>query len=51
VSVRAEACWLAEIWAKAVVIGGEEARARVERAGLLVLAVTADGTINRSSNW
>ena len=36
VSVRAEACWLAEIWAKAVVIGGEEARARAERAGLLV---------------
>ena len=51
VSVRAEACWLAEIWAKAVLIGGEEARARAERAGLLVLAVTADGTINRSSNW
>jgi thiamine biosynthesis lipoprotein len=51
VSVRAEACWLAEIWAKAVVIGGEDAKARAERAGLLVLAISTDGTINRSPNW
>ena len=51
VSVRAEACWLAEIWAKAVLIGGEEAKARAERAGQLVLAITPEGTVGRTQNW
>ena len=51
VSVRAEACWLAEAWAKAVLIGGEDPKLRAERAGLPVLAITADGRVSRSANW
>ena len=51
VSARADACWLAEIWAKAVLIGGEEAKTRAERAGIPVLAITSAGSVARSANW
>jgi thiamine biosynthesis lipoprotein len=51
VSARAEACWLAEVWAKAVLIGGEEAKVRAERAGVPVLAITSAGSVVRGANW
>jgi thiamine biosynthesis lipoprotein len=38
-TVWAPECWVAECWAKAVAIGGSEARADCEAAGLRVLAI------------
>lgn len=51
VSARAHACWLAEVWAKAVLIGGPAARERAERYGVPVLAVTADDVVSASPGW
>lgn len=51
VSARAEACWLAEAWAKAVLMGGEDALKRAERAGVAVLAIGAGGSVTRSPSW
>jgi len=51
VSARAEACWLAEVWAKAVLIGGDETAKRAERAGVATLAFDAAGARTFSSRW
>jgi thiamine biosynthesis lipoprotein len=51
VSARAEACWLAEVWAKAVLIGGEETFERATRAGIPVLAFTASRTARPNPAW
>lgn len=51
VTVRAQACWLAEIWAKAIVIGGEDALTRAAREGLAVMAFGRDGSRRLSPSW
>lgn len=51
VSARAQACWLAEVWAKAVLIGGPATAARAERYGVPTLCIAADGAITKSENW
>lgn len=51
VSARAGACWIAEAWAKAVLIGGPDVMERAERAGVPVLAIGRDGERMRSPGW
>ena len=51
VSARAQACWLAEVWAKAILIGGPSAAERAERYGVPSLTITADGAVTKSPNW
>ncbi|MBK8560008.1 FAD:protein FMN transferase [Candidatus Amarobacter glycogenicus] len=51
VSVRAETCWLAEVWAKAVLIGGPSVMERAARAGLAVLAYGRNGARPVSEGW
>lgn len=51
VSARADACWLAEVWAKAVLIGGEKMMQRAGRAGVAVLAYEAGGKRNTAGSW
>jgi len=46
VTVWADAVWLAEVWAKAVLIGGESAAAVARDAGHRVLAVRSDGSLS-----
>lgn len=51
VTVRAEYCRVAEVWAKAVLIGGDEALAGAAAANLAVLAVAHDGAQTKSGEW
>lgn len=51
VTVRAQACWLAEVWAKAIIIGGEDVLARAAREGLAVMAFGGDGARRLSPSW
>ena len=51
VTARAEACWLAEVWAKAVLIGGPEALERAGRADVPVLAFDAAGVRSSVGAW
>jgi len=51
VTVRAEHCRVAEIWAKAVLIGGEDALAGAAAANLAVLAIANDGAQTRIGDW
>ena len=51
VSARAEVCWMAEVWAKAVLIGGEQVLQRAEHAGVPVLAYTANDVMWANSLW
>ncbi len=44
-SVWAEECWIAEVWAKAVVIGGKAALASCRGQGLDSIAVTGEGVM------
>ncbi|MCC6381832.1 MAG: FAD:protein FMN transferase [Dehalococcoidia bacterium] len=45
VTVWGEAAWRAEVWAKAVLIGGRETLAAAARKGMRVLAVCVDGSV------
>lgn len=51
VSARDDACWVAEVWAKAVLIGGERLLQRAEHAGVPVLAYTAGDVMWANSLW
>lgn len=51
VSARASECWRAEVWAKAILIGGPEAVRLAEEAGIPSLAVHRDGTVFESASW
>lgn len=51
VTVRAEACWRAEVWAKAVLIGGEAGLRSAAARNLAVLAVRSDGEVSRAGRW
>lgn len=51
VTARAEACWLAEVWAKAVLIGGAETLERATRARVPVLAFTAASAPHSNPSW
>ncbi len=51
VTARAEACWLAEVWAKAILIGGPEVLDRATRVGINALAYDALGTRRTSGQW
>ena len=51
VTARADACWLAEIWAKAVLIGGHDTLERARRADIPVLAFDAAGVTTASGKW
>jgi thiamine biosynthesis lipoprotein len=50
-TARAESCWLAEVWAKAVVIGGAEGLERAQAAGIPVIAETTSGELERRGSW
>lgn len=51
VSAKAEACWLAEVWAKAVLIGGSATAERAERAGVATIAFEAEGAKWQLGRW
>lgn len=51
VTVRAESCTWAEVWAKAVLIGGEEGLALAEGYGLAVLALGPAGERAATHAW
>jgi thiamine biosynthesis lipoprotein len=51
VTVRANECWRAEVWAKAVLIGGDGGMAAAAAEGLAVLAIRDDGEVARTGNW
>lgn len=51
VSARAEACWVAEVWAKAILIGGEKLLQRAERAGVPALAFAAGDVMWANKLW
>lgn len=51
VTVRAESCTWAEVWAKAVLIGGNEGLALAEAFGLAVLALGPAGERAVTSEW
>ena len=51
VTVRAESCTWAEVWAKAVLIGGDEGLAIAEEYGLAVLALGPGGERAASRAW
>lgn len=50
-TVRAESCLWAEVWAKAILIGGTGALAQAERYGLAVLAFGTDGERAALGRW
>jgi len=51
VTSRAASCRRAEVWAKAVLIGGEPAMAAAAAAGVPVLACAEDGEVSRQGDW
>lgn len=51
VTVRAENCTWAEVWAKAVLVGGEEGLALAKAYGLDVLAFSGEGARVTSGEW
>jgi thiamine biosynthesis lipoprotein len=51
VTVRADSCTWAEVWAKAVLIGGREALALAEAYGLAVLALGPAGEQETTGRW
>lgn len=51
VSVIAEACWLAETWAKAILIGGLRAFEEAAAAGIPALAFRPDGSRAATPAW
>lgn len=51
VTVRAESCTWAEVWAKAVLIGGDEGLALADRYGLAVLALGPGGERTSIGEW
>ncbi len=50
-SVRAETCVRAECWAKAAIVGGDEAISSAAAHGLDIVACAADGTVRFIGNW
>jgi thiamine biosynthesis lipoprotein len=46
VSVWAEQAWLAECWAKAILVGGAEGAAHATRSGMRFLTVSANGELS-----
>jgi thiamine biosynthesis lipoprotein len=51
VTVRAETCWRAEVWAKAVLIGGDEGMRAAAAQKLAVFAIRGDGEVARAGSW
>ncbi|MGE0599461.1 MAG: FAD:protein FMN transferase [Dehalococcoidia bacterium] len=51
VSARAEACWLAEVWAKAILIGGPDTMERARRSGISSMAYDSAGARNTAGQW
>lgn len=51
VTARAEECWIAEVWAKAVLIGGEDARKRAEMLGIALITFREDGNARFHGDW
>lgn len=51
VTVRSESCLWAEVWAKAILIGGRETLAEAERYGLAVLALGPHGERTAAGVW
>lgn len=48
VTTWAASAWLAEVWAKAVLVGGAETLAHAARHGIAAMAVAPDGTIEQA---
>lgn len=51
VTVRAAECWRAEVWAKAVLVGGMEGFERAKAAGMAVLATADDAVVASAGDW
>jgi thiamine biosynthesis lipoprotein len=51
VTARAEECWIAEVWAKAVLIGGAETQQRAETLGVATIAFEANGETRYRGDW
>ncbi|HNO65848.1 MAG TPA: FAD:protein FMN transferase [Tepidiformaceae bacterium] len=51
VTARADECWIAEVWAKAVLIGGPEKRERAEAQGIALVTFDASGRAVFSGDW
>jgi thiamine biosynthesis lipoprotein len=51
VTARAEECWIAEVWAKAVLIGGDDARKRAEKLGIALVTFEDDGKPKFRGEW
>lgn len=51
VTARAEECWVAEVWAKAVLIGGRETQQRARELGVSTIAFRATGEEVRAGDW
>lgn len=51
VSARAGECWVAEVWAKAILIGGEHTARSAEAVGVPSVAFAADGEARFFGEW
>ncbi|MEO8538359.1 MAG: FAD:protein FMN transferase [bacterium] len=51
VTARAEECWIAEVWAKAVLIGGESTQERAAEIGVATIAFGRNGHTRFRGDW
>lgn len=51
VTARADECWIAEVWAKAVLIGGDDARKRAEKLRIALVTFGEDGKPKFHGDW
>lgn len=51
VTARAEECWIAEVWAKAVLIGGEPTRKQAESLGVALVTFPEHGAPGFYGEW
>lgn len=51
VTARAEECWVAEVWAKAVLIGGPEAQKKATDLDVATIAFLGSGEQIRTGEW
>lgn len=51
VTARADECWIAEVWAKAVLIGGGRTRKQAESLGISLVTFEADGKPSFHGDW
>ena len=51
VTARSQDCWLAEVWAKAILIGGPNVLDRATRAGISAITYDTAGSRGASGQW